>query len=140
MERKFKITVEGRQYNVTVEELTELSSIPYSEPAVFLPPSASLTPSYAPPAQLNNHAAHPAAAPIIQGSVEAGDVISTLSGVVESVLVTVGQQVSEGERVLVVEAMKMKTPITAKRAGKVSAVLVKVGDGVVPGQALVKVG
>ncbi len=44
MERKFKITVEGRQYNVTVEELTEPNSIPYSEPPVFLPPSAHLAP------------------------------------------------------------------------------------------------
>ena len=137
MERKFRITVEGRQYNVTVEELTELNSVTYSEPPVFLPPSAHPTPSLA-PASANSHA-HPAAAPVIQGVAEAGDVISTLSGVVESVLVTVGQQISEGERVLVVEAMKMKTPITAKRAGKVEAILVKVGDGVVPGQALVKI-
>ncbi len=139
MERKFKITVEGRQYNVTVEELTELSSIPYSEPAVFLPPSANLTPSFAPAAPVNNHA-HTTVPPVIHGSAEAGDVISTLSGVVESVLVTVGQQVNEGDRVLVIEAMKMKTPMTVKRAGKVAAVLVKVGDGVVPGQALVKLG
>ncbi len=138
MERKFKITVEGRQYNVTVEEVTEQSSLPYSEPAVFLPPAAHLAPSVTPPTYTNSHA-NTAAAPIVHGVPEAGDVVSTLSGVVESVLVTVGQQVSEGERVLVVEAMKMKTPITARRAGKVSAVLVKVGDGVVPGQALVKV-
>ena len=136
MERKFKITVEGRQYNVTVEELTELNSIPYSEPPVFLPPSSHLAPSY--PVGLNNHS--PAAAPpVIRGVVEAGDVVSTLSGVVESVLVTVGQEVAAGDRVLVIEAMKMKTPITARQAGTVASILVKVGDGVVPGQALVKV-
>ncbi len=65
--------------------------------------------------------------------------VSTLSGVVELVLVTVGQEVAAGDRVLVIEAMKMKTPITARQAGTVASILVKVGDGVVPGQALVKV-
>ncbi len=136
MERKFRITVEGRQYNVSVEELTELSSLPYAEPAVYLPPS-HLTASAVPVGLTNSHAR---SAPVIHGVAEAGDVVSTLSGVVELVLVTVGQDVSEGERVLVVEAMKMKTPLTARRAGKVAAILVKVGDGVVPGQALVKLG
>ncbi len=136
MERKFKITVEGREYNVTVEELTD--SIPYSEPPVFLPPSAHLAPTIAPARSMNNHG--PATAQINHAVAEAGDVVSTLSGVVESVLVTVGQQVAAGERVLVVEAMKMKTPITARQDGTVSAILVQVGDGVVPGQALVKLG
>jgi biotin carboxyl carrier protein len=135
MERKFKITVEGRQYNVAVEELTDS---PYSEPPVFLPPSAHLAPAIAPARSMNNHG--PAHAQVNHAEAEAGDVVSTLSGVVESVLVTVGQQVAAGERVLVVEAMKMKTPITARQDGTVSAILVQVGDGVVPGQALVKLG
>ncbi len=74
----------------------------------------------------------------IRGPAEPGDVVSTLGGVVESLLVTAGQQVGEGERVVVIEAMKMKTPITAHKAGKVDAVLVKVGDGVQTGQVLLK--
>ncbi len=139
MERKFKITVEGRDYNVTVEELTEPNSVPFSEPPVFLAPPAHLAQSMPRAAFANSHA--PAgAAPVNHSVAEAGDVVSTLSGVVESVLVTVGQEVGAGDRILVVEAMKMKTPLTARQAGKVSAILVKVGDGVVPGQALVKVG
>ena len=132
MERKFKITVEGRQYNVAVEELTD--SVPYSEPPVFLPPSAHLAPTIAPARSMNNHGQ------VNHAVAEAGDVVSTLSGVVESVLVTVGQQVAAGDRVLVVEAMKMKTPLTARQDGTVSAILIKVGDGVVPGQPLVKLG
>ena len=132
MERKFKITVEGRQYNVAVEELTD--SVPYSEPPVFLPPSAHLAPTIAPARSMNNHGQ------VNHAVAEAGDVVSTLSGVVEFVLVTVGQQVAAGDRVLVVEAMKMKTPLTARQDGTVSAILIKVGDGVVPGQPLVKLG
>ena len=79
MERKFKITVEGREYNVSVEELTD--SIPYSEPPVFLPPSAHLAPTIAPARSMNNHG--PATSQLNHAAAEAGDVVSTLSGVVE---------------------------------------------------------
>ncbi len=129
MERKFKITVDGREYNVTVEELTDLNNGSYSEPVVSFPRSAPLA-SYA--------AENPVPAPAFRAPAEAGDVVSTLGGVVESLLVTDGQEVGAGDRVVVIEAMKMKTPITAHKAGKVAAILVNVGDGVQTGQALVK--
>jgi biotin carboxyl carrier protein len=131
LERKFKITVDGREYNVTVEDLTDQSSITYSEPANSFPRSAPPVPSFAPGIPAPAHAA-------VRGPAEAGDIVSTLGGVVESLLVTIGQQVGEGDRVLVIEAMKMKTPVTAHQAGKVAAILVNVGDGVQSGQVLVK--
>jgi len=131
MERKFKITVDGREYNVTVEDLTEQSSITYSEQAISYPRSAPPVPSFAP----GIAAPAPAAA---RGPAEAGDIVAPMGGVVESLLVTIGQQVGEGDRVFVIEAMKMKTPVMAHQAGKVAAILVNVGDGVQTGQVLVK--
>jgi pyruvate dehydrogenase E2 component (dihydrolipoamide acetyltransferase) len=132
MERKFKITVEGRQYNVTVEELSDQNSLPYPEPGGLIASSVPLTSSFVSPA--------PAPAEIVtRGAAEPGDVVSPLNGVVESVLVTVGQQINEGDCALVVEAMKMKTPVTIKRAGTVANILVQAGDGVEAGQVLVKI-
>ncbi len=131
MERKFKITVDGREYNVTVEDLTEQSSITYSEQVISYPRSAPPVPSFAP----GIAAPAPAAA---RGPAEAGDIVAPMGGVVESLLVTIGQQVGEGDRVFVIEAMKMKTPVMAQQAGKVAAILVNVGDGVQTGQVLVK--
>jgi len=131
MERKFKITVDGREYNVAVEDLTEQSSITYSEPTISFPRSAPPVPSFAPGIPAPSQAA-------VRGPAEAGDIVCTLGGVVESLLVTIGQQVGEGDRVLVIEAMKMKTPVIAHQAGKVTAILVNVGDGVQSGQVLVK--
>ena len=64
--------------------------------------------------------------------------VSSLGGVVEPLLVTIGQQINVGDRVLVIEAMKMKTPISAHRDGKVADILGHVGDGVQTGQVLVK--
>ena len=130
MERKFKITVEGRAYNVTVEELTEVANSNHLDgvsPARSTLPIASLAPAPLAPAQ--------AAA---RALAEPGDIVSALGGVVDSVHVTIGQEINEGDRVLVIEAMKMKTPVAAHRTGKVSAILVKAGDGVESGQVLVK--
>lgn len=131
MERKFKITVEGRAYNVTVEELTEIANSNHLDGishARSAQPITSLAPAPLLPAQ--------PATPRLDA--EPGDVVSALGGVVDSVNVTVGQEIKEGDRVLVIEAMKMKTPVAAHRTGTVSAILVKPGDGVESGQVLVK--
>ena len=125
MQRKFRITVDGRQHDVIVEELTYPSSVPYiMRDAPFIPPSAP-------------HAAVASKA-IEYGSAGADDVVCTLGGTVKSVLVAPGQQISAGDHLVVIEAMKMKTPIAAPRAGKVGSILVKAGESVETGQVLVE--
>lgn len=128
MERKFKITVDGRPYNVTVEELSDNPTLLDVGPARTALPIPSLAPVGLPPAQ-----------PVLaRATAEPGDVVSSLGGVVDSIAVAVGEDVKEGDRLLVLEAMKMKTPITAHRSGQVLDILVKAGDGVQSGQVLVK--
>ncbi len=61
-----------------------------------------------------------------------------MGGMVESVLVTPGQQISAGDHLVVIDAMKMKTPIAAPRAGKVGSIRVKAGESVETGQVLVE--
>jgi len=75
-----------------------------------------------------------ATAPIVSGS---GVVESPLAGVVLKVNVNVGSHLSEGDVVLIMEAMKMETEIRAKVAGIVSAVNVRQGDSVAVGDVLV---
>ncbi len=130
MEKKFRITVDGKQYNVTVEDLSEGSSMLYPAPG-------SMTIPTPPPAAPAAAASAPAAA---KGPAGAGDVTSTLGGVVESIAVSVGQAVNQGDKVVVIEAMKMKTPMIAHRAGSVTAIHVKAGDAVEAGQALISIG
>jgi urea carboxylase len=62
---------------------------------------------------------------------------SALHASVWQVVVEPGQSVSAGEVLLVLEAMKMETPVTAPAAGTVHSVLVRSGQTVQPGQALV---
>lgn len=61
------------------------------------------------------------------------------SAVVE-VFVKEGQKVAEGEKLLVVEAMKMQITLTAPKAGVVKSLPVSAGDQVSDGQVLAVVG
>ncbi|MCP3865308.1 MAG: sodium-extruding oxaloacetate decarboxylase subunit alpha [Aestuariibacter sp.] len=63
-----------------------------------------------------------------------------LAGNVFKVLVGPGDQVSNGDVVIILEAMKMETEIRSAFDGTVSAVLVKEGDGVTNGQPLIELG
>jgi len=129
MLRHLKITVEGTVYDVVVEDVTEEAGSTY-----YQPPSAAPRPSAAPTAPA---AAGPAAAPVAAGGPD--DKGAPLAGVIVDVSVAVGQQVKAGDKVAVIEAMKMKTVVSAHKDGKITAVAVKVGDAVESGQTIVSI-
>ena len=125
MERKLRITVDGHEYFVTVEDLTEGSSLTLPSPgSMYIPNPLPAAPAAAAPS------AEARAAPA------AGDVTSSLGGVVETLAVAVGQTVNQGDVIAVIEAMKMKAPMVAHRGGKVAAIHVKVGEAVEVGRPL----
>ena len=66
------------------------------------------------------------------------EILAPMPGKVVKVLVTEGQQVSSGDGLLVIEAMKMQNEIRASRAGRVEKVHVSEGDGVEAGFRLVR--
>ena len=64
------------------------------------------------------------------------DVPSPLAGNIFKVLVSPGQQVAEGDTVMILEAMKMETEISAPKSGVVGSINVKEGDSVQVGHSL----
>jgi biotin carboxyl carrier protein len=135
MEKKFRITVEGKQYIVAVEDIsTEGAQNLYPEPG-----SMSVAPQPAAPVPT---APAPVAASTASPSAAAGpgDEVAPLGGVVQTVHVSVGQAVNEGDKLVSLEAMKMVTHVLAKRGGKVISIAVKPGDPVDAGQALLTIG
>lgn len=66
-----------------------------------------------------------------------GALAATLAGTVFKVLVKPGDAVQAGQPVLVLEAMKMETEVTASEAGRVEAIHVREGDAVEIGDPLV---
>lgn len=62
-----------------------------------------------------------------------------IGGNIIKVLVTPGQRVEEGEEVVILEAMKMETPVCSLQAGVIENVLVKEGDSVSVGDCLLTI-
>jgi len=63
---------------------------------------------------------------------------ATINARVLQVCVAAGAEVAQGDRLVVLEAMKMEHEVRAARPGRIAEVGAKVGDQVVPGQALVR--
>ena len=113
--KNYTITVNGNVYDVTVEE------------------NGSTAPSAPRRAAAPAAAAAPKAASAGAGSVkiEAG-----AAGKVFKIEANVGDAVKKGDTVLVLEIMKMETPVVAPEDGTVASINVAVGDSVESGALL----
>lgn len=126
---KLRITVHGVAYDVDVEILDPGEGFPGATGP--LPHRAApVAPSLSPPAPQAPQA------PVRQ----TGGVASPIAGTVLEIRCKVGDDVPGGQVVAVLEAMKMKTNITAPAGGKVKAIPVAVGDSVREGQLLIELG
>lgn len=68
-----------------------------------------------------------------------GDIRAPFAGNVSAINVKEGQEIAEGEQVMVLEAMKMQTPVLAEISGTVKTISVKVGDTLNTGDKLLKI-
>lgn len=143
MLRTLRVTVDGHEYQVTVEDLTDANNQLYpapgsmtvplpQQPGIGGPPAARPQPPPPAPAAAMPVAAESGAA----AAAPAGAVIAPMSGVLVEILVSQGQQVPDGATVAVIEAMKMKTPVVVAQGGTVQSVSAAVGDGIQVGQTI----
>jgi len=115
--KNYRITVNGKTYEVTVEETGA---------------SAPVAPAPAAPVATAPAKAAPAAAPAGTEKVAA-----PMPGTVLAVKVSVGQSVKRGETVVLLEAMKMENEIPAPRDGVVASIAVNKGSSVQAGDLLI---
>ncbi len=116
------VTVNGASYKVEME--TPIApAAPVAAPAAPAPATAAAAPAPAPSA----------------GSGAGKAITSPLPGVIIEVSVKEGQAVKAGQKVAVIEAMKMENEIQASSDGTVTAVLVNKGDSVLEGAEIVKI-
>jgi biotin carboxyl carrier protein len=67
------------------------------------------------------------------------EITPPMPAVVVRILVSQGDRVSQGDKVIVVSSMKMETTLTSPADGTVRAVNVAEGDKVIPGQILIDI-
>ena len=131
--KEYNVTVnpkEGKMFDVTVNGATyevEAENAPAAAPA----PQPSAAPVQAAPAA----AAAPAAKPAGAGE----KVASPLPGVIIEISVKEGQQVKAGQKVAVLEAMKMENEIPAPKDGTITDIHVHKGDTLQEGDPVVTI-
>ena len=128
---KYKVTLNGRTYEVEVEAGKAMLLDEYE--AIAPAPVAAAPVAAAPAAP----AAAPAA-PAVTGSGEA--VNAPMPGTILKVNVANGQAVKAGQVLVVLEAMKMENEIMAPKDGTITAVAVQKGASVDTGAPLVFIG
>ena len=124
MLRKFKIKVDGQEYQVEMEEIGAVAT-----PAPVAPVAAPAAPAAAPAP----------AAPVAATPAGADAMPSPMPGNILRILVNVGDTVTENQPLMILEAMKMENEIVAAKAGVVAGIHVKEGQVVNPGDALITI-
>ncbi len=128
--RKLRITVDGRAYNVLVEELGEGAETHERERIAPVRETVAQAPAAPAPA---------AAPPVALPTAGAGAVLAPLGGTVESIAVTLGKVIAVGDEVATIEAMKMKNVVRSQVAGTVASISVAANQSVETGQVLITV-
>lgn len=129
---KYKITLQGKTYEVEVEAGKAMLLDEYEA----IVPSVSSVPA---PTAVTAPAAAPVqtAAPAATAALAAGEVVSApMPGNILRIDVTAGQQVSEGQVIMILEAMKMENEIVATKAGTIAQVIATKGSTVDTGAPL----
>ncbi|MBO5629526.1 MAG: biotin/lipoyl-binding protein, partial [Aeriscardovia sp.] len=141
--KEYKYTINGNKYNVTIGDIeeniahVEVNGTPYTvemekapaapkkvvRPVVAAAPAAAAAPE---PAKVSRPAAG-----------GKSGIKSPLPGVILQVKVNVGDQVTKGQVLMVLEAMKMENNILSDKDGKVAAINVSKGDSILEGTDLI---
>ena len=127
---KYKVTLNGRTYEVEVEAGKAMLLAEYEAVAPAAPAAVAAAPVAAAPA-----APAAAAAPAVTGAGEA--VNAPMPGNILKVNVKTGDAVKAGQVLVVLEAMKMENEILAPKDGTVTQVLVSRGASVDTGAPMV---
>ena len=108
------VTVNGEEYKVEMEKEAEPEK---KKPVLGKPAAATASTSDEPAAN--------------KAAVNKNNAVKApLPGVITDIKVAVGDEVQVGDTIIVLEAMKMANNLQAEKAGKVTAICVKVGESV----------
>jgi biotin carboxyl carrier protein len=143
MKKEYNLKINGADYSIVIDQTEDASVEVEVNGTPFLVEIDRLA---KPIAKVNPPVAAPVnavGAPVVAKQTTSGNasaIKSPLPGVVLSVEVNVGDAVKAGQKLLVLEAMKMENSIEADRDGKITAIKVGKGDSVLEGAELIIIG
>lgn len=128
--RTFELEVNQKHFKVSVSELvTEGSLAPVASAPVRAKAGTNSAQAQAPERQARKSSVN-----------QTGEICSSMHGLVKQVLVCEGESVTNGQKLLILEAMKMESEILANCDGKVKSISAKAGETVQSGQLLLVLG
>ena len=141
--KNFKFKINGNDYAVHIANIEgnvaelEVNGTPYKV-EIDRELKQTNTPKLVRPEAVPSTDSHPSVAKTVSpGVATSGAVKSPLPGVILSLAVKVGDTVKVGQRLLVLEAMKMENNIDSDKEGRIAAIKVNQGDSVMEGDVLV---
>jgi len=138
--KKYRVNVNGTEYEIAIEDISNTSSISTAAPAR----SAAPTPARVPAAAPGSTAPRPAAAPTTPKPAAApaaafangASITAPMPGNIITVRVSDGQTVKKGDVLMILEAMKMENEIMAPCDGIVQSLSAAAGSAVTSGALL----
>ena len=144
--KTYKFKINGKDYDVTIGEAegkmlqVNVNGADYQVELENAPASAPAAPAAAAPAAATPTPAATAAPAAPKAPAGAGEKVnSPLPGVIVEVSVKEGQAVKSGQKVAVLEAMKMENEISAPKDGTITAIHVNKGDSILEGAPIVTI-
>jgi len=136
--RKFKITVDGKVYEVEVEEVGGNES---SVRTISVPQPVATKVKEEPVSQkVVKHTSSLAPAKAPAAAVAGEQVVAPMPGKVLQLKVSEGDSVKDGDTLLILEAMKMENEIVANASGNIKKINVAANDMVDTGDVLMVIG
>lgn len=133
MIKAYRVNVNGKVYEVEVEEITAGGQ----QTVAAAPAPAPVAPKPAPVAPAPAPAPAPTPAPAPKAAATGEIVEAPMPGTIVDIKVKVGDTVKEGDLVAVIEAMKMETDLFSTKSGVVTAVNAGKGASVNTGDAII---
>ena len=135
---EYKYTINGNNYEVVISDITDnIATLTVNGEQYTVEMEKQAEPEKPKPVVRQASETSEGGSAASSGSATGTAIKAPLPGVITEICVTEGQEVAAGDTVVVLEAMKMANALQAEKSGKISAIVVKVGQSVMEDEALV---
>ncbi|WP_159523349.1 biotin/lipoyl-containing protein [Sunxiuqinia indica] len=139
--KKYKFTISGDEYDVHIKDIEEnIATIEVNGTKYQVEIKGEVKSSKTPKLVRKPIIQQPGEGQIKKQQSSGGTAVKApLPGTIFKMLVAVGDEVKEGQNLLIMEAMKMENQVLAEKSGQVTAVKVKEGDAVLQDDVLIEI-